>query len=285
MKRSNVLIWDAAYDYVRLTARGEREDDAARQLFRVATRACVARAAGGECSLKPWYWQGYRGEAGSGAAYGSREDGHLFQASGYAAHDARGMGLLWDNVPRCDIAVTVWYEQDECSSIADHAAISRRFSASKGVSGWKVTHIDGGEHGTTTYIGSRTSDIFIRIYDKYRESEGDKDYENAIRYEVEYKGRAAKEVWAAAHRTAPDRFYLASLVQNTCSARGAHLPRLANASLAEAPVVKPPQSDTDRRLAWLRNQVRPSIEKLLTAGVRPATIMQELGLLGPDRDG
>lgn len=283
MKRSNVLMWDAAYDYVRLTARGQREDDAARQLFRVATRACVARALGGECSLKPWYWQGYKGEVGPGAAYGSREDGHLFQASGFAAHDARGMGLLWDNVPRCDIAVTVWYEQDECGTIADHATISRRFSASKGVSGWRVTHIDGGDHGNTTYIGSRSSGAFARIYDKWRESEGEEDYKHAIRYEVEFKGPAAAEVWAAAHRTTPDRHYLASLVSDWFSRRGIYLPRLVQGHLVAAPVIKPAATDTDRRLAWLRNQVRPSIEKLLTAGVRPATIMQQLGLLGPDR--
>lgn len=278
-------MWDAAYDYVRLTARGTSENDASRQLYRIATRACVARAMGGECRLAPWYWQGYRGENGPGAAYGSREDGHIFQASGFSAHDARGMGLLWDNVTRCDVAVTVWYGQDECSSIEHHATVSRRFSASKGVSGWKVTHIDGGEHGTTTYIGSRESDIFIRIYDKYRQSKGSKDYEKAIRYEVEFKGDAAKEVWAAAHRTTPDRFYLASLVANTCAARGAHLPRLADASLAQAPVVKPPASDTERRLAWLRNQVRPSVEKLLTDGVRWGTILRELGLMGPDSSG
>lgn len=278
VKRSSVMMWDANYDYVRLTARGGSEDDAAAILYRQAARACVARALGGECSLRPWAWQGYRGASGPGAAYGTRWDGHIFQASGYAAHDARGLGLLWDNVPRVDVALTVWYEQDECASIAHHAKVSRRFSASKGVSGWKVTHIDGGEHGTTTYVGSRTSDIFIRIYDKDRESEGDEDYENAIRYEVEFKGEAAKEVWAAAHRTTPSREYLASLVQNVCTPRGVHLPLLAPASLAQAPVIKPPKTDTERRLAWLRNQVAPSIDKLLTDGVHRDTILAELGL-------
>lgn len=279
MKLSPVLMWDASYDYVRLTSVGGSEDDAAAVLYRQAARACVARALGGECSLDPWAWQGYRGASGTGAAYGTRWDGHIFQASGYAAHDARGLGLPWDNVPRVDVAVTVWYEQDECASIAHHATISRRFSKSRGVSGWKVTHIDGGDDGTTTYIGSRESDIYIRIYDKWRESERDEGYERAIRYEVEYKGDAAKEVWAASHRTTPGREYLAALVSDCLGRRGVHIPRLVQGALVASPVVRPPKTNTERRLAWMRNQVAPSVAKLLTDGVNRDTILAELGLM------
>lgn len=278
MQLPGIAMWDAQYDYVRLTARRGGEDDRTALLHRLAARACLAARSGGEAELRPWFWQGYYGETGDGVGYGSRPDGFIFQASGPSAADAREMDIPFDSVPRADIAVTIWYETDASDAIKHYAQVSRRFSASKGALAWKVTHIDGGKDGDTTYVGARTSDTFIRIYDKARESQGQSDYEGAIRYEVEFKGQAAYQVWAAAYHTAPGREYLAGLVRSTLAARGIFLPRALEASRVAAPKVERPVSSTDRRLAWLRSQVRPSIERLLTAGVSRDTILAELGL-------
>lgn len=271
-------MWTAAYDYVRLTSRMRGDDDSTPVLYHKALLAGMARMFEGENQLKPWRWQGYSGAACPHICAGTREDGHIFQASGAAADDARGLGLPWDNVPRVDVAVTVWYETDMAATIAHHARISRRFSAGKGATGWKVTHIDGGEDGDTTYIGSRSSDTFIRVYDKWRESQRSEDYTYAIRYELECKGDAAAQVWAAAHRTAPGREYLAGLVRAVGAARGVFLPELPEAVAVPPPAVRTVRTDTERRLAWLRNQVAPSVAKLLTAGVSRDTILAELGL-------
>lgn len=278
MRLPEVVMWHAAYDYVRLTARRSETDELASVLYRTAARGCVARNLEGEFEMRPWFWQGYYGEIGSGAAYGARGDGDIFQASGATADDARSLGLPFDGVPRCDVALTVWYEQDASSTIGRHAQVSRRFAKSKGASGWKVRHIDGGDDGDTTYLGSRTSDTFVRIYDKWRESEGRDDYKYAIRYEVEYKGQTAHRAWSAQHSTAPGREYLGALVWLELARRGVYIPRLADTRLAEAPRREKSQTSSERRLSWLRNQVAPSVSKLLTDGVSRDRIIEELGL-------
>jgi DNA relaxase NicK len=52
--------------------------------------------------------------------------------------------------------------------------------------------VKGKFHGWTFYLGSRSADKFVRIYDKYAQSSGVSD---CIRYEVEYKSIAANDLF------------------------------------------------------------------------------------------
>lgn len=279
MQAPAVGMWDAGFDYVRLTSKWRQEDDSTSILYRVAAGSLLAMHEDAGIPWKPWAWQGYTGKTGPHVQYGSGHNGHIFQASGWAANEARTMVLPFDNAPRVDIAVTIWYETDGCDTIAHHANVSRRFSANKGAVGWKVSLIDSGEHGKTAYIGARTSDIFIRVYDKWRQKGKDDALRYAIRYECELAGDAAKEVWTGSHTTAPGRDWCASQVRAICARRGVFLPRVEAAPVAQAPARREIKTDKERRLAWLRNQVAPTVDKLLTDGVDRFTILKELGLM------
>lgn len=271
-------MWNASFDYVRLTSPAKGVDDEAPILYQLAQRGILAAQDASGVKLEPWAWQGYRGKSGPHIQVGSRSDGHILQASGYAADAVRELGLPFQNVPRADVAVTIWFGQDNASAIQHMAKLSRGFSTGKGGRGWRTTYIDGGEHGDTTYIGARSSDTYVRIYDKWRETGKGEEYKYAIRYECEYKGDAAKEVWTGEARISPGRAYLAGVVRATLRSRGVDLPDIGACDLAQAPAARTVATNTERRLAWLRNQVAPSIDKLLTDGVSRDTILASLGM-------
>jgi phage replication initiation protein len=63
-----------------------------------------------------------------------------------------------------------------------------------GFNRWRLIHGSGrsGDTGTTLYLGSRTSERMIRIYDKFLESSGAVD---SVRFETEFKGELANSVF------------------------------------------------------------------------------------------
>lgn len=279
------VMWNADYDYVRLTTTGRGDVESAALLYRQALSAVLATSDEGRVALKPWLWQGYYGVSGGNVQHGTGTQGAIFQASGWAAAHARSLDLPYTGVPRVDVALTLWYEADDPGLALRISERSRAFAQRPSGRAWKVTYVDGGEDGATCYIGSRNSDVYIRCYDKWRESGKDETYRYAWRLELEAKNECAQEVWAGESRTAPDRAWLAGVVAATLRRRGIYLPDLGQVREAQAPVARRVESDSERRLAWLRNQVAPAVDKLLADGVSSQQIAAALGLnlYGPGR--
>lgn len=278
MARPAVLMWDAAYDYVRLTWSTEENADEVYEVYRKVAISIVAGATGGEVLQEPWGWLGYTGHKYGLVQMGRGRQGLILQASQWAAQAVREHNPPHTGVPRCDVQVTAWYDVDPGEMPRAYADKSAAMAASQGARGWQVRHIDGYGRGDTAYLGSRVSGVFARIYDKGRESGQATEYENALRYEVEFKDGRAAGAWSAEARNAPGRDYLAALVQGTLRARGVYvtLPAAAVARYAlPAPSV---ESSTERRLAWLSTQVRASVDKLIADGVSSAHIRAALGL-------
>jgi hypothetical protein len=272
------MMWDAAFDYVRMTyAQGDGYEEAQR-LYRIAARGTLARAQGGEVHERPWQAYGYRGHSFGLVQMGEGAQGLILQASQWAADDIRALGLPYNNVSRADIAITVWYDGDPGAMVKGFAQKSEGARGFAGAAGWRITHIEGYGNGDTTYLGARTSDIYVRIYDKGRESAEREEYRHALRYEVEYKGSAAAAVWEGAHRAAPGRHWLAAQVLQVLRRRGVFVALPAEVPVPAVDLRTAPPSDTDKRLAWLRNQVAPSIDKLVAAGVSLDEVRQALGL-------
>jgi len=275
-----VVGWDAHYDYVRLTQKAQAwRDPAALDLYLRQALLCVVAVEHAEVpEARPWAWMGYVGRSYGSAQAGSAAHGCILQASGYAADALRELDPPWDNVSRCDIALDVWYDQDPGELVRQCAQVSAAASRGKGARAWRVAHIDGYGNGDTTYLGARTSDLFIRIYDKMRESEGRADYTNCLRFEVELKGRDAIEAWAVEAGTPPSRHWLASFVLARLAERGVQLevPDHLVVPTGARPALRRPS--TESRLAWLENQVRPAIDKLIGSGVRSSYIRTVLGL-------
>lgn len=275
------VMWDAAYDYVRLTAKELPGDDETAFLYQRAARHVLARVEGEAHNFKQWYWLGYRGETCDCVQYGTGPAGHIFQASRWAADDARGLALRYDGVPRVDVAVTLWYEQDDPGVAERVADRSAAISASKGAVGWKVNLRKGYGNGDTAYIGARTSDCYIRVYDKWREGGQKEEYRYAWRVECEWHNEAAASIWAAAGSSSPGREYLAAIVAGECRRRGVYLPALAPRGLPIPPRYRRVETTTESRLAWLENQVAPAVASLMADGVRPDHICGILGIPAP----
>jgi len=275
-----VVAWDAHYDYVRLTRKMQAwRDPAGLDLYLRQAQLCVVAVQHAEVpTARPWSWMGYVGQSYGSAQAGSAAHGCILQASGYAADELRALAPYWDNVARCDIALDVWYDEDPGPLVREYARLSADAARGQGARAWRVAHIDGYGRGDTTYLGARTSDLFVRIYDKMRESKGQQDFTNCLRYEVELKGQDAVAAWAPENRTPPGRHWLASFVLARLAERGVTLEipdHLVVPTAARPPVRR---ASRESRLAWLENQVRPSIDRLVADGVRLDYLRQLLGL-------
>jgi hypothetical protein len=272
------VMWYAGCDYVRLTMRRTRDAAEPETLYSKVFAALVEEGALGTAEVEYWRWLGYYGKRCGPAAYGSSSQGHILQVSGSAAQDVSPVAVRFDGVPRCDAQVTIWLSDDDPNVAGRIARASKAFSLDKQFARWKVRLIEGFGDGDTAYIGSRASDCFVRCYDKGRESGLSEEYRNAWRFEVELADERAREVWALAAEAGSTTEYWASVVAGVLRSRGVVLPSLAGVRPNTRP--RPPvvEDETARRLAWLRNQVRPAIDKLLAQGVSYAQVEEALGL-------
>lgn len=273
------VMWDAAFDYVRLTCRSGEGADEAEEIYRKVGLLGLAREEGEVPSAQRWYWLGYYGVNYGLVQAGSGVQGAILQATQWAAQAVREANPPFTGVPRVDVQVTVWYDRDPAELIGRYAQRSAAASKAKGASGWAVRHIQGYGDGDTTYLGRRSSETYIRIYDKGREQQGAEDYKWALRYEVEFKNHAAAPIWAGSHRTAPDRHSLASVVVEALRRRHVYLALPDHLVCPVGQLPKRAETTIDTRLAWLRNQVAPSIDKLLAEGVSLQHVKEALGLV------
>lgn len=280
---TDVGMWHAGVDYVRLTTRPQYDDGETEGLYRKCARAVVAAGAEGAIEFEPWRWLGYYGERCASVAYGAGPQGCILQVAGWQAQDEALLGAPWDGVPRLDVQLTVWLTRDVPGVAAEVARRSRAASHFARGGRWKVAHIDGGDDGATAYIGSRASDSFIRCYDKWRESGRSDDYTYAWRFECEFKNEQAASIWPEKGTTTHDPDVWAQIVLSRLSAKGIVLPGVRAARRNTTPPAPRPKTTAESRLAWLRTQVAPTIDKLLAAGVSLRHVEEALGLTGTDR--
>lgn len=226
----------------------------------------------------PWYMQGYRGTIAHGVAVGHRGDGTIVNASGTAAD------LLWSHhdprwhCTRLDLQVTVWHDVGG----SDQVALARRqFDMASGERAGarpQGLFIDGMGKGNTFYVGSPKADRRIRVYDKGSESAQDAFWQGSTRYEVQYRGGAARAALGALGALGGDyqdrvRRIVTARCED-CGIRG--LGSLGEGFKVQLPIN--PRGNTETRMRWLKEQVRPAIGKLILQGVSERDILVALGL-------
>jgi DNA relaxase NicK len=122
----------------------------------------------------------------------------------------------------------------------------------------------GSEGGITAYLGDRTSSYFGRVYDKDLES-GDVAYTGCWRYEVECKSAVAAEVARMAYATRDLVGFAAGYVWGWWEERGVKPVYTVETAYREATATRHSQADANT-LGWLRQAVRPSVERLIGRG-------------------
>ena len=129
---------------------------------------------------------GFVGDRVDGLFYGRRGDTLMVIGSGTVAASQAAFFLgLATTVTRLDLAVTL----QDLDIDRDWTAVALRQASFDGRvdSGLLKTHrIEGTPDGRTLYVGSRSSDRYIRIYDKSAESKGEWP-PRSWRWEIEYK--------------------------------------------------------------------------------------------------
>lgn len=276
------VAWYAAVDYVRMTWRpGADRQHLRDDLGRMALEIGVERGWRGEV-VRSQKILGYEGVQAGSCFVGEGYQGLMLQASGIAAHSVIERDLQPENVSRLDLQCTVSFETYHPHIATKAQADTLIWRDMHKGRRYKVRHIDGSGDGDTLYIGARGKrGVMIRIYDKYKESKSE-EYTNAWRWEAELTDDYALSCYRHIRHEGSTEQVILMLLRGYLRSRGVDTPTIVGASLVERESIPVPASTNERRLAWLRAQVRPAIDKLVAAGVDSRDIAAILGLSGDD---
>jgi len=228
---------------------------------------------------------GYSGTVVNGQFFGSRADGAMLNLSGSVANQyATAVAATGANCTRVDLQCTVQTEEydGDYGEFMVQRAFERR-EASEGRNWAKIRHLRGFGEGDTVNAGSRSSEKYGRLYDKEKQSRDDR-YARCWRWEVEYKGEIAQIV-ARELRSTDDVTGLAIGLVRAQFDDWAFPAAIPGGIDAVPPRASARQSDTQKTLDWLSIQVRPSVGKLIDAGIDRDVILQVLGLDWPTYQG
>lgn len=265
---------EAGVDWLRVTTDNNR---IASGLARVWSDVCSMNVEDGGI-LSDGGMLGYTGTKVNGQFFGSRADGTMLNLSGNVPSSVvRRVLATGAKCTRVDLQVTVRTSQ-YTASYAEQA-VDAAFAARAEMENrnWaKIRLLKGYGEGDTAKIGSRTSGKYGRLYDKEKQSHDDR-YERCWRYEVEYKDELAPLVALQLQASHDIIGFAIGMV------RAQFIDWAFNEPFPSSIAVVPPRpsaraSDTQKTLDWLCIQVRPSIGKLLDAGMERDTILEVLGL-------
>jgi DNA relaxase NicK len=222
---------------------------------------------------------GYDGFVCGGSFAGAREDGYFCTISGERAQEA--FSTVYSGMPhvsRIDVQATFRYDREVTTVARDarDAVIVSNVKLGKARQR-NATVIEDLRGGATCYVGSKKGAQFARIYNKETESNEER-YKHCWRFEVQLKNALAcqtAELCKLSEYTQPQ--WAASFVRQWLRKRGIFVPYAASAELHALPAINTPASDVETRLQWLRDQVAPSLRRLLKLGLRD-TILEALGL-------
>jgi len=268
-------IIESQPDWLTVTHTGQRSV----QIFRAWARRAIgweARAGNKERAFTAF---GYEGVACGRVRWGAREDSDMVQLSGDVAAKELNRALdLGTNVSRLDLAVTVRQEPMEAGLEAAHYAaflVAPRGEGRK-ASGSLVQSSDG---GATFYLGKRTSDVMLRVYNKAVES-GDAHYADCHRYELEIKGDRAILTATELANAVDVGAFCQEAVHDWCSVRGVTPAFTVGQPRRLQPGLKR-RSDQETKLVWLEHAVRPTVDWLREFGSQ-ARVLRALGYTPAD---
>lgn len=239
---------------------------------------------------RPWSMSGFTGWKAGAVQVGCRGDEVLVRLSSHAAHSSwREFGVLASNCSRIDYQVTTRNDDAPSKRIRRHWRQAKRYRQ-QGHSSAAVGAYFGDCQTPTIYLGRRVSDRFGRIYDKELESP-EEPWQGCVRYEVEYKNRAANlMLHTLLDHSSPNDCIAANCFQMFHD-RGIHLTWFLQGVGNYSCIRK--RDDISGRLEWLHTQVKPTVKLLLDLGLGPelekalgisVDALGKINLHGPTRE-
>ena len=276
---SDVRPPECGFDYLTMTWKDEIRNTALSNMRNVITWAERRPTnIGGKDFTKSWAWQGYVGWQCGQVCIGERPDGSIVRLTGKAAHDWASDGLpAGHNISRLDIAWTVWGISDQSKQIARHSVETEDYRKSLRSRPYKVRLIDGKGDGDTLYVGTRVSELWLRVYDKERSPNGGNEYKTALRYECECKEQLAQRAYSGCVSNGYSAASCLQVLTGLLARRG--VVPLGIGSIRQKPVgITPlPVTSLEGSLSWLEKQARPTIARLMREGYEQE-VLEALGL-------
>jgi DNA relaxase NicK len=211
---------------------------------------------------------GFDGWECAGCFIGSNDEMHYAQFAGKHADGAYHMiEHPKVHISRIDLQVTVQYDIELPKEGRFQYAYAIRHN--KGLPEHrrrKINLFAGSDGGDTVYVGSPTSDVRGRLYNKSAQS-GEKAYERSWRYEVVYRNTYAAVVF---RRVIDSGDASASVISQNVTQwygeRGINILGVRSDGADTISPVKAASTDVERKLRWIKNQVIPTIRKLAEMG-------------------
>lgn len=253
------MKWQAGVDWLTLVSKDEETGQDWWKLYSKHEQRWMMFAG-------DWKHQGgYDGRLCEGLAWGySEKMGYIFRATGLMAEEITHMIPLWASkqfrCTRIDLRVDVDYGR----RVTDVAQKIYEDNKHQSRPSFRLVS-SSGEGGDTVYCGSKSSEIFGRVYDK--SAEQGKQSGLLWRYEVVFRKDYAEEVLADVMVCVLGANYqqcLASVVKTWFSAKNVGLE--IDVRLGDLIVLRPKKTGLDKKLEWLATQVAPTLHRLIESG-------------------
>jgi len=251
---------EAGIDYVRLTSNNPLT---VKILDRVFVEIAIDEQRAGY-EIKNGGMIGFFGRKTKHAFFGMREDWCMFQVSGRAAQ--AHLKKFWHveaNCTRIDIQHTIRTDDNIGPLLTVYENQSCEAKSPNGKH-WDTDLRRHNRENQTLYIGSRTSEWYGRVYDKFAESKKE-EYKGCVRFEVEVKGDASRAIWDGFVRGSISLSKLVGIVPQWYRQHGLSVPGYEDWQ-GEAVIQKPAPTSIQRRLGWLAKMVSGTVSKLADEG-------------------
>jgi DNA relaxase NicK len=254
--------------------------------FWLYARSCIQAVAREGNELEERSMLGFTGIKAGGCFTGDNEQRVYLQLAGeYADRWYDAIDTYQPHYSRLDLQVTVKYVKEQLTiakdAYNDFLSGNEELSTPSRRKGYIIIGSDGGD---TCYLGAPSSRQRCRIYNKAKQSER-AAYERCWRYEIVLRNELARE-WASLQRRG--RLQVAESCVETVGqwleARGISVPFCFRGDVAVLPKVRTLPTDVERKIEWLRTQVRPTVQYLTELGFE-SILLEALGIelrpLGP----
>jgi len=187
-----------------------------------------------------------------------------------------GWGYLDDwRASRIDLQAT--YQLNNARPIADELYTRSDVNA--------TSYYKNGDGAVTVYVNKRSGDAFARVYDKGLESGATDEAGLIWRFEVELKRVMAAMHFSQLHEGNLDTRLVTekvgAMVWGWFDARDISIPKPSNLEFVKIDIPRE-ESTAEKKLAWLKKQVRKSIHSLCDE-VGEQVVAEALGLLKIER--
>jgi hypothetical protein len=256
---------ESRYDWITATA---KKEGLGGDLFEFGMNQMEAAANAG-AKQRAWYWQGYTGFHSGNWSVGWGREGAIVVATQEGSEIGhRTLANLADHWSRCDMCVTGVDPTLEYSPVGDYwnlvkPGTTRRANAPI------ATVILNSKRGETFYLGRRSAAYYLRVYNKYIESDGEYP-EGAWRFELEMKRHASEAEQLRVKDLPLGARKPTDVVATELFRQGLPVP-WANDAPVDRAKTPPRRKELERALTWLQDQVAPTVEYVIqTAGARRA---------------